>query len=163
MAGFAVRHPSGQMVHPYQWQANSDYTDGQSTGGYYSGKFIRQLVKLLTDQHFHSRSLYWQPVLKVRRKAGQSLHHSCQVRRLGEVHEGDWGTQRQSEQFYSSHSKGGGKFEPDVSRRLFWAVKDCHGRSCDDLNSFFSGTSSKHIPEQLRRETTRCSERTTAT
>lgn len=26
MAGFAVRHPSGQMVHPYQWQANADYT-----------------------------------------------------------------------------------------------------------------------------------------
>ena len=27
---------SGNMVHPYQWQANSDYTDGASTGGYYS-------------------------------------------------------------------------------------------------------------------------------
>jgi p24 family protein gamma-5 len=36
MAGFAVRHPNGQIVHPYQWQANSDYTDAASTGGYYS-------------------------------------------------------------------------------------------------------------------------------
>lgn len=35
MAGFAVRHPSGQIVHPYQWQANSEYTDQTSTGGYY--------------------------------------------------------------------------------------------------------------------------------
>lgn len=51
MAGFAVRHPSGQMVHPYQWQANSDYTDGQSTGGYYSvcidNQFSRFAAKLV--------------------------------------------------------------------------------------------------------------------
>lgn len=36
MAGFAVRHPSGSIVHPYQWQANSEYTDQTSTGGYYA-------------------------------------------------------------------------------------------------------------------------------
>lgn len=36
MAGLAIRHPSGQIIHPYQWQANSDFTDGSSTGGYYS-------------------------------------------------------------------------------------------------------------------------------
>lgn len=36
MAGFAVRHPSGQIVHPYQWQASAEYGDQQSTGGYYS-------------------------------------------------------------------------------------------------------------------------------
>ncbi|XP_056645019.1 transmembrane emp24 domain-containing protein 5 [Diorhabda carinulata] len=36
MVGFAVRHPSGQIVHPYQWQANSDYQDQHSVGGYYS-------------------------------------------------------------------------------------------------------------------------------
>lgn len=51
MAGFAVRHPSGTMVHPYQWQANSDYTDGQSTGGYYSicidNQFSRFAGKLI--------------------------------------------------------------------------------------------------------------------
>lgn len=35
MAGFAVRHPSGTIVHPYQWQANSEYSDQTSTGGYY--------------------------------------------------------------------------------------------------------------------------------
>lgn len=35
MAGFAVRHPNGQIVHPYQWQANSEYSDQTSTGGYY--------------------------------------------------------------------------------------------------------------------------------
>ncbi|CAG9799436.1 unnamed protein product [Chironomus riparius] len=53
MAGFAVKHPSGQIVHPYQWQANSDYTDGQSTGGYYSvcidnqfSRFAGKLVNL---------------------------------------------------------------------------------------------------------------------
>ncbi|CAO1369031.1 unnamed protein product [Diamesa serratosioi] len=53
MAGFAVRHPSGEMVHPYQWQAQSDYTDGQSTGGYYSvcidnqfSRFASKLVNL---------------------------------------------------------------------------------------------------------------------
>ncbi|CAG9835245.1 unnamed protein product [Diabrotica balteata] len=36
MAGFAVRHPNGQIVHPYQWQASSEYQDQQSVGGYYS-------------------------------------------------------------------------------------------------------------------------------
>lgn len=51
MAGFAVRHPSGQMVHPYQWQANSDYTDNHSSGGYYSicidNQFSRFAAKLV--------------------------------------------------------------------------------------------------------------------
>jgi len=51
MAGFAVKHPSGQMVHPYQWQAQSDYTDNQSTGGYYSicidNQFSRFAAKLI--------------------------------------------------------------------------------------------------------------------
>lgn len=76
MAGLAVKHPSGQMVHPYAWysfcqlltipilsgnsneslicrQTNSDYTDGQSTGGYYSicidnqfSRFAGKLVNL---------------------------------------------------------------------------------------------------------------------
>ena len=36
MAGFAVRNPKGEVVHPYQWQASSDYTDGASMGGYYA-------------------------------------------------------------------------------------------------------------------------------
>ncbi|GFG29587.1 hypothetical protein Cfor_01044 [Coptotermes formosanus] len=36
MAGFAVRHPNGQIVHPYQWRPNADYQDQSSTGGYYS-------------------------------------------------------------------------------------------------------------------------------
>ncbi|KAF2880285.1 hypothetical protein ILUMI_25881 [Ignelater luminosus] len=36
MAGFAVRHPSGQIVHPYQWKPNGEYQDQSSTGGYYS-------------------------------------------------------------------------------------------------------------------------------
>lgn len=41
------------QVHPYQWQAQSDYTDGQSTGGYYSvcidnqfSRFASKLVNL---------------------------------------------------------------------------------------------------------------------
>lgn len=51
MAGFGVRHPSGQMVHPYQWQTNSDYTDPHSAGGYYSicidNQFSRFAAKLV--------------------------------------------------------------------------------------------------------------------
>lgn len=53
MAGFAVRHPSGTIVHPYQWQANADYTDQTSTGGYYAvcidnqfSRFAGKLVNL---------------------------------------------------------------------------------------------------------------------
>jgi hypothetical protein len=53
MAGFGVKHPNGQIVHPYQWQANSDYTDPSSTGGYYSicvdnqfSRFASKLVNL---------------------------------------------------------------------------------------------------------------------
>lgn len=51
MAGFAVRHPSGQMVVPYEWKTNADYTDGQSTGGYYSvcidNQFSRFAAKMI--------------------------------------------------------------------------------------------------------------------
>lgn len=53
MAGFAVRHPSGQIVHPYQWRASSEYQDERSTGGYYSvcidnqfSRFADKLVNL---------------------------------------------------------------------------------------------------------------------
>jgi len=53
MAGFAVRHPNGQIVHPYQWKASSDYQDQESTGGYYSvcidnqfSKFAAKLINL---------------------------------------------------------------------------------------------------------------------
>lgn len=53
MAGFAVRHPSGQIVHPYQWKSQSQYQDQQSTGGYYSicidnqfSRFADKLVNL---------------------------------------------------------------------------------------------------------------------
>lgn len=51
MAGFAVRHPSGQIVHPYQWRRNADYQDQASTGGYYSvcidNQFSRFAAKLV--------------------------------------------------------------------------------------------------------------------
>ncbi|XP_066995635.2 transmembrane emp24 domain-containing protein 5 isoform X2 [Anabrus simplex] len=51
MAGFAVRHPSGQIVHPYQWRPSSDYQDQSSTGGYYSvcidNQFSRFAAKLV--------------------------------------------------------------------------------------------------------------------
>lgn len=53
MAGFAVRNPRGEIVHPYQWQASSDYTDGASMGGYYAvcidnqfAKFASKMVNL---------------------------------------------------------------------------------------------------------------------
>uniref|UniRef100_U5ES02 Putative logjam n=1 Tax=Corethrella appendiculata TaxID=1370023 RepID=U5ES02_9DIPT len=53
MAGFAVRNPKGEIVHPYQWQASSDYTDGNSMGGYYAvcidnqfSRFASKLVNL---------------------------------------------------------------------------------------------------------------------
>lgn len=53
MAGFAVRHPNGQIVHSYEWKAHSDYTDQTSTGGYYSvcidnqfSRFAGKLVNL---------------------------------------------------------------------------------------------------------------------
>lgn len=37
MAGFAVRNPQGEIVHPYQWKANSEYQDGTAkVPGYYS-------------------------------------------------------------------------------------------------------------------------------
>lgn len=53
MAGFAVRHPNGQIVHPYQWKANSEYQDQSSSGGYYAvcidnqfSRFADKLVNL---------------------------------------------------------------------------------------------------------------------
>ena len=51
MAGFAVRDPNGQIVHPYQWRPNADYQDQSSTGGYYSvcidNQFSRFAAKLV--------------------------------------------------------------------------------------------------------------------
>lgn len=51
MAGFAVRDPTGQIVHPYQWKATSDYQDSGSQGGYYGvcidNQFSRFAAKLV--------------------------------------------------------------------------------------------------------------------
>ncbi|XP_050310753.1 transmembrane emp24 domain-containing protein B [Anthonomus grandis grandis] len=51
MAGFAVRNPKGEIVHPYQWKPSSEYQDQQSMGGYYSvcidNQFSRFAAKLV--------------------------------------------------------------------------------------------------------------------
>lgn len=36
MAGFAVRHPDGRVVKPYQWQPSAEYTEQAAVGGYYA-------------------------------------------------------------------------------------------------------------------------------
>uniref|UniRef100_A0A2M3ZE76 Putative membrane trafficking protein emp24/gp25l/p24 family n=2 Tax=albitarsis series TaxID=58233 RepID=A0A2M3ZE76_9DIPT len=53
MAGFAVRNPRGEIVHPYQWQTTSDYTDAAAMGGFYAvcidnqfSRFASKLVNL---------------------------------------------------------------------------------------------------------------------
>lgn len=53
MAGFAVKDPSGAIVHPYQWLAQSDYQGVSTSGGYYSvcvdnqfSRFSEKLVNL---------------------------------------------------------------------------------------------------------------------
>lgn len=50
-AGFAVRHPNGQIVKPYQWLPSSDYSEQTSTGGYYAvcldNQFSRFASKLV--------------------------------------------------------------------------------------------------------------------
>lgn len=53
MAGFLVRNPAGDVVHPYQWMSQSDYQDVSTTGGYYTicvdnqfSKFAAKLVNL---------------------------------------------------------------------------------------------------------------------
>lgn len=50
-AGFAVRHPNGQIVKPYQWLPTADYTEQTSTGGYYAvcldNQFSRFASKLV--------------------------------------------------------------------------------------------------------------------
>ncbi|XP_050671838.1 transmembrane emp24 domain-containing protein 5 [Leptidea sinapis] len=53
MCGFAVRHPNGQIVHPYEWRQSAEYADQTSSGGYYGvcidnqfSKFAGKLVNL---------------------------------------------------------------------------------------------------------------------
>nr|CAG4652058.1 EOG090X0AV2 [Triops cancriformis] len=51
MAGFAVRNPQGQLVHPYQWKQASEYQEVSATGGYYAicvdNQFSRFAAKLV--------------------------------------------------------------------------------------------------------------------
>lgn len=53
LAGFAVRHPSGQVVLPYELRPSAEYQDQHSTGGYYHicvdnhySRFADRLVNL---------------------------------------------------------------------------------------------------------------------
>ncbi|EFX86098.1 hypothetical protein DAPPUDRAFT_45190 [Daphnia pulex] len=51
MAGFAIRNPSGQLVHPYQWKPASEFQEVSPTGGYYGicvdNQFSRFAAKLV--------------------------------------------------------------------------------------------------------------------
>nr|CAG4644190.1 EOG090X0AV2 [Lepidurus arcticus] len=51
MAGFAVRNPQGQLVHPYQWKPASEYQEVSPIGGYYAicvdNQFSRFAAKLV--------------------------------------------------------------------------------------------------------------------
>lgn len=66
MAGFAVRNPQGEIVHPYQWKPNGEYQEQQATGGYYSvcidnqfSRFAEKLVNLyLTVIRYDQWDLY---------------------------------------------------------------------------------------------------------
>lgn len=63
MAGFAIRNPSGQLVHPYQWKPASEFQEVSPTGGYYGicvdnqfSRFAAKLVNLYITtfrQAFH--------------------------------------------------------------------------------------------------------------
>ena len=51
--GFAVRDPTGKVVHPYAWKATAEYEENAAAGGYYSvcldnqfSKFGAKLVNL---------------------------------------------------------------------------------------------------------------------
>lgn len=50
-AGFAVRDPAGNVVHPYQWRPNADYQEQSMTGGFYcvciDNQFSRFAAKLV--------------------------------------------------------------------------------------------------------------------
>ncbi|XP_012285609.1 transmembrane emp24 domain-containing protein 6 [Orussus abietinus] len=50
-AGFSVRNPMGEIVHPYQWRTSADYQDQSMTGGYYGvcidNQFSRFAAKLI--------------------------------------------------------------------------------------------------------------------
>lgn len=66
MAGFAVRNPQGEIVHPYQWKPNGEYQEQQAAGGYYSvcidnqfSRFAEKLVNLyLTVIRYDQWDLY---------------------------------------------------------------------------------------------------------
>jgi len=60
MAGFAVRHPNGHHVHPYQWKQESDYEEEKSLGGVYQicldnqfSRFAAKLVNLYITTFSH--------------------------------------------------------------------------------------------------------------
>ncbi|CAG0896230.1 unnamed protein product, partial [Darwinula stevensoni] len=53
MAGFAVRHPKGHHVQPYQWKSETEYEEEKSEGGFYElcidnqfSRFADKLVNL---------------------------------------------------------------------------------------------------------------------
>ena len=51
MAGFAVRNPGAQLVHPYQWKPASEFQEVAPIGGYYGicvdNQFSRFAAKLV--------------------------------------------------------------------------------------------------------------------
>lgn len=68
MAGFAVRNPTGQIVHPYQWKPSSEYQEEKSNGGYYSvcidNQFSRFAGKLVNIYMTVVRYNLWEQYTK---------------------------------------------------------------------------------------------------
>ena len=79
MAGFAVRHPSGQIVHPYQWKPTGEYTDQTSTGGYYSvcidNQFSRFAGKLINIYITVIRYAEWDKFTKEIEELQLNMHN----------------------------------------------------------------------------------------
>ncbi|KAK9886021.1 hypothetical protein WA026_014807 [Henosepilachna vigintioctopunctata] len=68
MAGFAVRNPKGEIVHPYQWKTSSEYQEQTSEGGYYSvcidNQFSRFAGKLISVYMTVVRYNLWEKYTK---------------------------------------------------------------------------------------------------
>jgi len=126
-AGFAVRHPNGQIVHPYVWKAQSDYQETSAAGGYYGvcidNQFSRFASKLVNIYITTFRYDEWEKYTKELEALDMNVQNFTVM--ISGVDQRIGGVLQLLHKSRSHESRDAAMLEDSLSYVSFWSLMQC--------------------------------------
>jgi len=126
-AGMAVRHPNGQIVHPYVWKAQSDYQETSSAGGYYGvcidNQFSRFASKLVNIYITTFRYDEWEKYTKELESMDISVQNFTGM--ISGVDQRIGGVLQLLHKSRAHESRDAAMLEDSLSYVQFWSITQC--------------------------------------